>query len=394
MNTVAPARPTAEIGIDGFLQPRRAAFWLLVLFLANGAYSVATLFLTNYAVVPQGLLTALAVWTLYALPFLFFLWRLDLFEQQSRSTFVLAFAWGGLGAVYLAIPANNAIFSVAAKVGSPEFRDAWGAAMAGPITEEFFKTIGIILLVLVARTQFLTTLSVVVTGAMVGLGFQIVENVVYSTNAVVAATSDNQVAPVISTLVMRGFLCGLWSHSVYSAVAGYGVAQFMFRRHEPVAIRAARFLMFFGLAWGLHAAWNSPLLSGVQSVGSALGPLLYIFAKGLPVLLVGLWIWRMALAQQSDYLGQVARHFVPEPGLIAPEERDTLSGLGSRRAARHSLAKSHGRPAARALHALQRAQLRLLVACARHGRGLYTGGAEASVLRARGRLERRMSASS
>lgn len=390
MNTLGLA-PPGEIGIDGFFQPRRAAFWLLVLFLANGAYSVLNLFLSSYAVVPQGMLAALVIWSLYALPFLFFLWRMDLFEQQSRSTFVLAFAWGGLGAVYLAIPANDAIFSLAAKVGSPEFRGLWAAAIAGPTTEEFLKTTGIILLVLVARTQFLSPLSVVVTGAMVGLGFQIVENIVYSTNAAASAVNDDQVGPVLATLMTRGFLCGLWSHSVYSAIAGFGVAQFMFRRHEPMAMRIGRFLLFFGLAWSLHAIWNSPLLSPILSVG-AFGPLLYIFAKGFPVLLVGVWIWRMALASQSNYLDLVARHFVPEPALVDPQERASLSGLGSRRERRKAMAKAHGRPAARALHALQRAQLRLLLACARHGRGLRTAGAEADVLSARRKLEARIQA--
>lgn len=388
MNALHLAAP-GEIGIDGFFQPRRAAFWLLVLFLANGAYSIANLFLTSYSVVPQGLLAALGIWSLYALPFLAFVWRMDLFEQQSRSTFALAFAWGGLGAVYLAIPANGAIFSLAAKLGSPEFRGVWAAAIAGPTTEEFLKTIGIILLVLVARTQFLSPLSVVATGAMVGLGFQIVENVVYSTNAAIAAVNDNQIGPVVSTLVTRGFLCGLWSHSIYSAIAGFGVAQFMFRRHETLAMRTGWFLLYFGLAWLLHATWNSPLLSPIQSVG-AFGPLLYIVAKGLPVLLAGIWIWRMALASQSNYLEGVARHFVPDPALVDAQERAALSGLGSRRERRKAMARQHGRPAARALHALQRAQLRLLLACARHGRGLLTAGAEASVLKARRRLEERM----
>ncbi len=378
-----------EIGIDGFFQPRRAAFWLLVLFLANGAYSIANLFLSSYSVVPQGLVAALVIWSIYALPFLVFLWRMDLFEQQSRSTFVLAFAWGGLGAVYLAIPANDAIFSLASKLGSPEFRGVWAAAIAGPTTEEFLKTIGIILLVLVARTQFLSPLSVVATGAMVGLGFQIVENVVYSTNAAVSAVNDDQLGPVVSTLVTRGLLCGLWSHSIYSAIAGFGVAQFLFRRHETLAMRTGWFLLYFGLAWLLHATWNSPLLSPIQHVG-AFGPLLYIVAKGLPVLLVGIWVWRMALASQSNYLELVARHFVPEPALVEARERAPLSGLGSRREQRKSVAKAHGRPAARALHALQRAQLRLLVACARHGRGLSTAGAEAAVLKARSRLEARL----
>lgn len=392
MNSLATTR-VGEIGIDGFLQPRRAAFWLLVFFLANGLYSVVKLFLTNYGVVPQAMLASLAIWTLYSLPFLLFLRHLDVFHQQSRMAFVLAFAWGGLGAVYLAIPANDAIFALAAKLGSPEFKGTWGAAIAGPTTEEFLKTAGIILLVMVARTQFLTPLSVVATGAMVGLGFQIVENIVYSTNAAVSAVSDDQLSPVFSTLLMRGFLCGLWSHSVYSAIAGYGVAQFMFRRHEPMAVRIGWFLLFFALAWGLHAAWNSPLLSPILAV-APFGPLLFIFAKGLPVLLVGIWIWRMALAQQAAYLEQVARHFLPEPALIGTEERATLTGLGSRRQQRKALAKSHGRRAAWALHALQQAQLALLVACARHGRGPLTFPAEMAVSKARARLDARIASAS
>lgn len=390
MNALPMARP-GEIGIDGFLQPRRAAFWLLVFFLANGLYSVVQLCLVSYSVVPQAMLVSLLVWTAYALPFLLFLRQLDVFEQQSRTAFVLAFAWGGLGAVYLAIPANDAIFALASKLGSPEFTGAWGAAIAGPTTEEFLKTCGIVLLVLVARTQFLTPLSVVATGAMVGLGFQIVENMVYSTNAAVAAINDDQVSPVMSTVLVRGFLCGLWSHAVYSAVAAYGVAQFMFRRHQPLAWRIGWFLAFYSLAWGLHAAWNSPLLAPIQAM-APFGPLLFIFAKGLPVLLVGIWIWRMALAQQSAYLEQVARHFVTDPVLIGSEERVSLVGLGSRRARRQSVRKAHGRAAARALHELQRAQLRLLVACARHGRGVATAGEEARVLKARARLAERISA--
>jgi RsiW-degrading membrane proteinase PrsW (M82 family) len=392
MSTLAMPR-TGEIGIDGFLQPRRAAFWLLVFFLANGLYSVVQLLLTSYSLVPQAMLASLVAWTLYALPFLLFLRHLDVFQQQSRMAFVLAFAWGGLGAVYLAIPANDAIFSLAAKLGSPEFKGTWGAAIAGPTTEEFLKTSGIILLVLVARTQFLTPLSVVATGAMVGLGFQIVENMVYSTNAALSAINDDQLSPVLSTVLMRGFLCGLWSHSVYSAIAAYGVAQFMFRRHQPMAVRVGWFVAFFALAWALHATWNSPLLSPIQSVGGIFGPLLYIFAKGLPVLLFGVWIWRMALAQQSTYLEQVARHFVPEPVLVSAEERTTLTGLGSRRAHRKALAKSHGRSAARALHSLQQAQLALLLACARHGRGPGTYEAERAVIKARSRLDGRIASS-
>jgi RsiW-degrading membrane proteinase PrsW (M82 family) len=386
-----PLAPRGAIGIDGFLQPTRAAFWLLLFFLANGLYAVVRLFMTTYAVVPEAMATALVVWALYALPFLLFLRHLDIFEQQSRATFVLAFAWGGLGAVYLAIPANDAIFSLASKLGSPEFKGTWGAAIAGPTTEEFLKTAGIVLLVLVARTQFLTPLSVVATGAMVGLGFQIVENVVYSTHAAAAAVNDDQLSPVLSTLLVRGFMCGLWSHAVYSAIAAYGVAEFMFRRHQPLAVRVGWFLAYFALAWGLHAAWNSPLLSPILSMGTG-GAALFMVAKGLPVLLAGIWIWRMALRQQSVYLEQVARQFVPEPALITADERSSLIGLGSRRDQRKATAKTHGWRAAHALHELQRRQLRLLLACMRFGRGPATVVAEAQVADARAALAGRIAA--
>ncbi len=257
--TVSGAVLPAPIGVDSFWQPRRAAFWVLLFFLANGLYSVIGMGLSGHAVVPQGMWTAVAVWTLYALPFLLLLRMLDLSVQISTVALVLAFAWGGLGAVYLAVPANDAILALAAKLGSPEFRSSWGAAIAGPTTEELLKYVGMVLLVLVARTQFLTPLAIVVTGAMVGLGFQIVEDFVYSINAAAGASDDDQVGPVLSMLVVRGFLCGLWSHAVYTAVASFGLAQFLLRTDLSFAARLGRAVLFFALGWTLHAAWNSPL---------------------------------------------------------------------------------------------------------------------------------------
>ncbi|ONI49885.1 MULTISPECIES: PrsW family glutamic-type intramembrane protease [unclassified Streptomyces] len=60
-----------------------------------------------------------------------------------------------------------------------------GPALAGPINEETLKVLGLILLIMIARTQFRTILSVVVLGAMIGLGFQIVEDLLYSVNTAI-----------------------------------------------------------------------------------------------------------------------------------------------------------------------------------------------------------------
>lgn len=68
----------------------------------------------------------------------------------------MAFGWGGFAASHLAIPINTAIGSLAAKLGSPEFSAAWGPALAGPTSEETLKYLGVIVLVLIARTRFRT----------------------------------------------------------------------------------------------------------------------------------------------------------------------------------------------------------------------------------------------
>jgi len=239
---------------------------------------------------------------------------------------------------------------------------------------------------MVARTQFRTPLSVVLTGAVVGLGFQIVENFVYATNAAVAATSDDQLTPVLSTFLVRGLLCGLWSHSVYTAVSAYGLAVFLFDRKAALAKRVGIAALFFALAWLLHATWNSPILSSIQAQGLG-GAILYFFIKGILVLVVGIWLWRMAFREQATYLEGLAEHYVSDPALIAPDERPALACLGTRRAERKALRKRAGRAAARQLRALQRAQLRLLTTVGRWGPGNRTTAHERRVRKARRRLE-------
>ncbi|MCC8247116.1 hypothetical protein [Saccharothrix luteola] len=122
-------RPTpgvlAPVGVDSFFQPRRVAFWVMVFFTANGLFFEATQLLTAYRIVPVAVLFGVVVWTLYTIPVLLFFRSLDLFEQHPPLGYVLAFAWGGFAATYLAVTANGAVFSLAAKLGGPQFGADW-----------------------------------------------------------------------------------------------------------------------------------------------------------------------------------------------------------------------------------------------------------------------------
>ncbi|WP_432570812.1 PrsW family intramembrane metalloprotease [Kineococcus sp. SYSU DK005] len=363
-----PARVRGPVGVDGFVQPRRAAFWLLVVFLVNGAFIVGPLFYDGWRVVPTTIVLGLLVWGAYtAIPLLFFRW-LDLFAQHPPLGFALAFAWGGLGALYLAVPANTAIISALSKTRGPTW--PWIAAIAGPSTEELLKVLGVVLLVLIARTQFRTILSVVVIGAVVGLGFQVIEDLDYTLNTALSADSANQVVPVLSMLFGRGVLSGLWSHTLFTSVAAFGVGYVVARPRVALARRLAVAIGCFALAWSFHFLWNSPLLLGAWWT---------IPLRGVPLLAVGALLWRLAGREEASTLSVLAEHYVHDSQVLTDDERAALASLRRRRALRRAVRRQHGRRAARLYHRLQRAQLHAVMVHGQYGAGERAQQAELEV---------------
>ena len=115
-------------------------------------------------------------------------------------------------------------------------------------------------IVLIARAQVNSVLDGVVYGALVGLGFQIVEDIVFALGAVALAGQGDHVEPVITTFLLRGFLAGVWSHTLFGALAGAGIGYLVVRAdrsRRPGS--ASRMLAVLG-AWASHVLWNSPLL--------------------------------------------------------------------------------------------------------------------------------------
>src|SRR5262249_28653143 len=179
-------------------------------------------------------LLAVTLLTLYAIPFVAFIYRLDLFEREPVTMVGAAFAWGGLVATSLALSGNQAVFGLASKLGSPDFAGRWGPALAAPPIEETLKILGVIVLVLIARHQFDSPLDGMVYGALVGLGFQVVEDFIYCINAITLAGGDGEIGPVLGTFVVRG-LVGLWGHATYTAIARHGVGSTASPAHRPLS---------------------------------------------------------------------------------------------------------------------------------------------------------------
>ncbi|WP_084557158.1 PrsW family intramembrane metalloprotease [Hamadaea tsunoensis] len=372
---------------------RMPAFWLLTgLLLVCGA-RLFTMLSTAYAKYPVATVAAVVLFGLYAVPFWLFIASMDFVEREPPLLLATAFAWGAAVATTVAIPGNQAIHDLLAKLVSPEFAAAWGSAIAGPTIEELLKGLGVIVIVLIARAQINSVLDGMVYGALVGLGFQVVEDIVYAVNAVAVAGQGDEVGPVVSTVFLRGFIAGLWSHTIFSALVGGGIAYFLVHRERSTVNRLGGALLGFAGAWLLHFLWNSPLLAdGIG--GGAGGVLLGLLIKGLPALVLVLSLaWLARKREATFYLAQLGA--VHDPQVATAEEVATLADGRLRHRAREHAKKLVGSKGARAVRALQRAQCRYAVELSRvrdavglagTGRDPVLDHQREAVLTARGRL--------
>jgi RsiW-degrading membrane proteinase PrsW (M82 family) len=345
------------------MQPRQPAFWLLVGLTAIGVLRIGSMVGEAFRLYPTGSLLAITLLMLYAIPFVAFVYRLDLFEREPVTMVAAAFAWGGLAATWLALPGNQAIFGLASKLGSPDFAGRWGPALAAPPIEETLKILGVVLLVLIARDQFDSPLDGMVYGALVGLGFQVVEDFIYCINAITLSGGDSEIGPVLGTFVVRA-LVGLWSHATYTAIAGYGVGYVASRRDRKLGDRLLVAAGCFAVAYSAHFIWNSPLLT--EAFGEGAGILLGLVLKGIPVFVLLVVMYRLARQQEATWFRDAV---APEVGsdVLLREELDELMTLSSRKDVIKMVRRVKGKRAAKLVGQLQHAQLELGLACSRRG---------------------------
>ena len=356
----APVQPGASPDL-GLL--RLPGFWIVMVVLAAGAVRMAAIAGQFAAAYPVALLTATGLFALLAVPFWFVVAELDFLEREPLGLLAVAFAWGGLVATTVSIPGSAALDDLIAKLGSTHLAADWGAALAGPTVEEIAKTLGVVAIVLIARAQVNSVLDGVVYGAMVGLGFQIVEDIVYAMGAVALAGRGDHVEPVITTFLLRGFVSGVWSHTLFGALAGAGIGYLVVRGERTLRTRVGVAMLGVLGAWASHMLWNSPLLRDGLGNG-ALALLAVLVFKGLPPLLLIWLLVRSAHDREADYYAEQLAT-LDDPELITPAEVEALKSGSRRASARWHARVRAGFRARAAVRRLQRAQARLAVEVSR-----------------------------
>lgn len=154
---------------------------------------------------------------------------LDRREPESRWLYAIALLWGALIATGLAMPINNAIF---ASIGNflqlhpdvqaifgPQAKSILAAPLAGPPVEEMTKGAGILLLFWLLKAEFDGVRDGFIYGALVGIGFNLLEAPFYITNGFL----EKGDVPLYYQMADRFALFGFAGHALFSGMFGMGL---------------------------------------------------------------------------------------------------------------------------------------------------------------------------
>ncbi|MFI1993116.1 PrsW family intramembrane metalloprotease [Actinoplanes sp. NPDC020271] len=331
--------------------------------LAAGAGRMGMIVVRFMRTYPAATVTALLLFLTLIAPVWFLIRALAYFDRRRPLVFMLAFAWGASVAPAVTIPASTALDSLIAKRIGPGFAAEWGAMIAGPSVEEIVKTLGILAVLLATRKSLTRALDGIVIGALVGLGFQICEDVVFAVGSVALQGDGDALTPVLTTFVVRGLLAGVTSHTIFSALAGAGLLHAIARHDRPIYYRIGVASAGVASAWISHVIWNSPI-SVLPEVPA--GILLVLVVKMLVPLAALVFLVRRAHDQEAThYLAGLAA--LGDRSLITEAELSTLGSAARRARARRAAAAVAGRTGTQLMRALQQSQAALAVVVGRDG---------------------------
>ena len=163
--------------------------------------------------------------------------------------------WGATAATGCALEANQGLTGLWAKAAGVAFASNWSAALTAPVNEELLKAAGVALIVLAAPRAIRGPLDGMIYGALVGLGFQVMENFTYSLNFIPLTGSTDPGAAVAISAALRVVLTALGSHWAMTAVAGAGVGYLAARGLRGGARPAAACL---ATAMAMHLLFDAP----------------------------------------------------------------------------------------------------------------------------------------
>jgi protease PrsW len=309
-------------------RPRSALTWVTMIVLGLGGLAIAILIFLIAGPVGALITTLLAALS-FPVVILICFW-LDRYEPEPARYRLAALGWGAVAAVALSFVAEALLFGLP---GTNQFVDT---AVAAPLIEEFGKGLFLVAIVIFRRSEMHGLLDGIIYGALVGIGFAFVEDVVYYLQSL-------QAGQLGATFFLRGIM-GPFAHPLFAAATGIGIGIAVSTRRPAVRVLAP--ILGFLAAVVMHGIWNGSTFWGGQG---------FLFAYGaiiLPLLVVVLAVAIWARSREGKMLTSALQQ-IAQMGWIRPEDIRWIARLSDRMSARRYAKRIGGKPAAAALRAYQ-----------------------------------------
>jgi len=331
-----------------FYQPRNFAFWGYLLLVGTGIFVSGSRLAREYNAYSQAIALAVTSFAIYAGLFWWFTQHIDRYAKLPAKLMVVAFLWGGFAATWsMAVNANDAILALYAKAFGQSWALNWGAGLAAPFTEEPAKGSGLLLLIALAPRQVRTAFDGFILGAFIGLGFQIVEDILYAMTSAGSQFGANQIGAATGTILLR-MVSGVATHIAYSAIFCAGLIYLLGRPAEPR--RIGRGLLLVATPMLLHGIWDTlPAIAG--PIGMTLvGLAIAVIAIAL---VIAVRVYQFTVTQEQTFMRHVMS---PEEArnVITAAELEAMAGNRKARKA-YRKASSNRRERKRARYVLNAA---------------------------------------
>lgn len=322
---------------------RRPAFWLWAVLCLVGLGLVLYTLLPQMAAFPGGAAVGFVLLgPVLVGGVLFFRWLHPVRSHPWAYT-LIAVGWGLTAAFAVAFAANTSLLRIIAKTAGLTFSDRWGAAVAAPVDEETAKLAGVLLLALMVPKAVRGPLDGFGYGALVGVGFQLIEDFLYVFNTIVLTGAVHSVSAAAGSFFVRVVFGAWWSHWTFTCVSGAALGYLMGRTDRPMTVRLGVAFAGYLTAMVMHAWFNSPVL-GANAI--------MMVIKGLPLLAIAVVVYRWVRRRYLARFREVAQAEI-ELGVLQPGEEEFLLRRSRRRAERRLLPPGEPRFLARRLRMAQ-----------------------------------------
>ncbi len=241
----------------------------------------------------------------------------DSYEKEPVWLLSAVFLWGAVPAIILSIVLGSFVEGVFEVVFGRNWQSFTAAILTAPIIEETTKGVALAGILAWRRHDIDTLLDGIIYGAMVGMGFAMVENSFYF----IGEYDSGGLSAWAINVFFRAFIFGL-NHALFSGLFGLGVAAGLLTKRESLRILFPllgwTFAVFFHFVHNLSVGFDNALCL-IAPLADWGGVLLTI--------IVIMWALRQEKAWLQTYLVEEM-----QLGIITFSQYELISDLKKRRA--------------------------------------------------------------